>query len=32
MAIKIDYDFIKSEEAKQIYIKLERERMLKENM
>lgn len=30
MAIKIDYDFIKSEEAKQIYIKLERERMLKE--
>ena len=31
MAIKIDYDFIKTEEAKQIYIKLERERMLKEN-
>lgn len=30
MAIKIDYDFIKSEEAKQIYIQLERERMLKE--
>ncbi len=30
MAIKIDYDFIKSEEAKQIYIKLGRERMLKE--
>lgn len=30
MAIKIDYNFIKSEEAKQIYIKLERERMLKE--
>ena len=27
MAIKIDYDFIKSEEAKQIYIKLERERI-----
>lgn len=31
MAMKIDYEFIKSEEAKQIYIALERKRLLKED-
>lgn len=29
MAMKIDYDFIKSEEAKEIYLKLEKRRMFK---
>ena len=28
--MKIDYEFIKSEEAKEIYIKLEKRRMFKE--
>lgn len=31
MAVEIDYDFIKTEEAKKIYIVLERKRMLKED-
>lgn len=31
MAVEIDYDFIKTEEAKLIYIGLERKRMLKED-
>lgn len=31
MAVEIDYDFIKTEEAKMIYIVLERKRMLKED-
>lgn len=31
MAVEIDYDFIKTEEAKLIYILLERKRMLKED-
>lgn len=31
MAVEIDYDFIKSEEAKKIYIVLERKRLFKED-
>lgn len=31
MAVEIDYDFIKTEEAKKIYIVLESKRMLKED-